>query len=211
MKRKIWSAIVLDRSQSVSLQVQLGEGLKGYIQSGTMESGTLLPSTRELSRELKVSRNTVIAAYDRLLGEGYLESRPRTGIFVCLGIQSAADQKANADRSKTRLRDEKADRRFDVSGPRPFRPCQPDVGLFPMALWNRMRNRAIKKWGLNLLHYQSKHVLGWPGLRQALADYLISSRGVRCNWQNIAITSGSQQALFLLGQVLLNPGSRVAI
>lgn len=211
MKRKLWSSIALDRALPQSLQVQLSDGLKGQIQATVLAAGTLLPSTRDLAKELGVSRNTVIAAYDRLLGEGYLESRPRSSIVVCAGVNGKWDPPSVSEQSKTLPGETRPEERFAVNSPPAFRPCQPDVRLFPMPLWNRMRNRALKKWGAHLLHYQSAFALGWPGLRQALANYLAASRGVHCRWQNIAITSGSQQALFLLSQLLLNSKSRVAM
>ncbi len=74
--------INLDRRQSANLQQQLSLEIRRCIQDGIVVAGDFLPSSRELSRDLRVSRNTVIAAYDRLLGEGYLEAAPKRGIFV---------------------------------------------------------------------------------------------------------------------------------
>src|SRR5262249_15513098 len=71
--------------------------------------------------------------------------------------------------------------------------------------------RALRRHGTNLLHYQSGHPLGLPVLRRSLAAYLREARGVRCDWRNIAITTGSQHALFLLAELLLTPGDRVLI
>ncbi len=217
MTRKLLSSIALDRGRTISLQEQLSQGLKQQLQAGAIESGQPLPSSRELARDLGVSRNTVIAAYDRLLGEGYLETRPRSGIFVSQGLPVTRDRTGHLPTS-TRTRRLTAHRKSNASfskvvlaAPTPFRPCQPDVNLFPLELWNRLRNRAIRKLGAGLLHYQSKCALGLPALRQSLAEYLNASRGVRCTWNQIAVTSGSQQALYLLGQLLLKPGSSVLL
>src|SRR5262249_2889009 len=95
--------------------------------------------------------------------------------------------------------------------PRPFRPCQPDVRLFPLTVWNRLRGRVLRRSGLDLLGYQSHCVLGHPALRQAIASYLRDSRGVQCDWGQVAVTAGSQQALFLLAQLLLGPGATAAM
>jgi GntR family transcriptional regulator / MocR family aminotransferase len=209
MKREPWSAFDLDRDQPTTLQSQLTERIRQAIQRGALSSGTMLPSTRELARELTIARNTVIAAYDRLLGEGYLESRPRSGIVVGEGIRSSDWPKASRTESNVGRRSSSCKFKFDVPLPKPFRPCQPDVELFPLSFWNRMRNRVLKRFGAGLLHYQSAFALGWPDLRYALAEYLKTNRGVQCQWQNIAITSGSQQALFLLGQLLVKRGSAV--
>ena len=96
-----------------------------------------------------------------------------------------------------------------LDGPKPFRPCQPDVQLFPLALWNRLRGRALRKTNRSLLHYHSEAVLGFRPLRENLAAYLRDSRGVVCEWWQIAITTGSQQALYLLANLLLKQGDRV--
>jgi GntR family transcriptional regulator/MocR family aminotransferase len=82
------------------------------------------------------------------------------------------------------------------------------VNLFPLQIWNRHRNRILKS-GTSLLQYQSRFPVGLDSLRRNVADYLRDSRGVRCKWHEVAITNGSQQALFLLAELLLKTGSRV--
>lgn len=209
MPRKPLLSIVLDRKGPDSLQDQLAAGLRQRLQSGWLTAGKPLPSSRDLSRDLGISRNTVIAAYDRLLGEGYLEARPRSGLYVSpdFSLRSTTEQKIPTIRRPPSL--DGPELRFPE--PMPFRPCQPDVRLFPIARWNRIRSRAIRKWGAGLLHYQSRFALGLPSLRRALADYLNASRGVRCDWNQIAITGGSQQAIYLLSQLLLKPRDRIVL
>jgi GntR family transcriptional regulator / MocR family aminotransferase len=199
----------LDRSKAISLQEQLVVGLRSKIRSGMLGAGEALPSTRELAQDLGISRNTVIAAYDRLLGEGYLESQLRSGIFVSPNL---AVRDATHATVCSRLHALKpVDQEVVLRGPSPFRPSQPDVRLFPLALWNRIRNRELRTIGTGILNYQSRFALGVPSLRHALAQYLNDSRGVRCDWKQIAITSGSQHALFLLSQLLLKKGDSVWI
>src|SRR6266850_8352644 len=72
----------LDRTKRASLQTQLSLQLKRLVLSGTLRPGKAVPSSRELARDLQISRNTVIQAYDRLIGEGYLEASARRGLFV---------------------------------------------------------------------------------------------------------------------------------
>ncbi|MEQ1824492.1 MAG: PLP-dependent aminotransferase family protein [Pirellula sp.] len=211
MARRQFASIFLDRRSAVSLQDQLSFDLKQRIQTGVLKAGDELPSSRELANELRVSRNTVIAAYDRLLGEGYLDALARSGVYVSSALQDMPQApviptnrgilKTTSDRIAVPT----------LAGPLAFRPSQPDVRLFPVGVWNRMRNRAMRRFGSAILHYQSKHSLGLPVLRQALAEYLVNSRGVRCHWSQIAITTGSQQALYLLGQLLLKRGDTVLI
>ncbi|MBS0265658.1 MAG: PLP-dependent aminotransferase family protein [Planctomycetes bacterium] len=208
MGRRPFLPVTLDREKATSLQAQLAMGLRQRIQAGALAAGSQLPSSRELARDLGVSRNTVVAAYDQLLGEGYLETRLRSGIFVSESLRDRGSLRPVAlDRNK-KLRAAPPER---LQAPQPLRPSQPDVGLFPLALWNRLRNRVLKRHGSGLLHYQSKFVLGLAPLRQALAEYLLESRGVRCDWNQIAITGGSQHALYLLATLLLQPGDTVAV
>ena len=199
----------LDRSKTISLQEQLVVKMRARIQSGLLAAGEALPSTRELAQDLGVSRNTIIAAYDRLLGEGYLESQLRSGIFVSSDLSVRQAKHATTCSPLHALTP--ADQEVVLRGPLPFRPSQPDVRLFPIALWNRIRNRELRTIGSGILNYQSRFALGLPTLRHALAQYLNDNRGVRCDWKQVAITSGSQHALFLLSQLLLKKGDSVWI
>jgi len=202
--------ILLDRKRKASLQTQLALGLKNLVQGGALAPGKVVPSSRELARDLQVSRNTVIQAYDRLIGEGYLEASARRGLFVSRSLPENA-LRATGQRSPALPRAFLDGVSEEIGPPVPFHPCQPDVRLFPLQLWNRLRGQALRRYGANLLHYQSRLPLGLPALRRSLAHYLRESRGVRCDWRQIAITTGSQQALFLLARLLLKPRSRVAM
>jgi GntR family transcriptional regulator/MocR family aminotransferase len=204
--------LFLTRKSDVSLQVQLAAQLKDLIQSGQLGAGDPLPSSRELAAELKVSRNTVVYAYERLISEGYLNSRSRSKVYVS---DTAGELRSAAQRSKAQqvvpavhVTAHAVGARYS-DGPKPFRPCQPDVQLFPLALWNRLRGRALRTTNRSLLHYNSEAVLGFRPLRENLAAYLRDSRGVVCEWWQIAITTGSQQALYLLANLLLKQGDRV--
>jgi GntR family transcriptional regulator/MocR family aminotransferase len=201
--------LFLDRKSEVSLQVQLAARLKGLIQSGHLGAGDPLVSTRELAAELKVSRNTVVYAYDRLISEGYLNSRMRSRVYVsdtAPELRSAAQRSAKQRETHPIVHMPKTSY---PTGPKPFRPCQPDVQLFPLTLWNKLRGRALRSTNRSLLHYNSEAVLGFRPLRENLAAYLRDSRGVVCEWWQIAITSGSQQALYLLANLLLKQGDTV--
>jgi GntR family transcriptional regulator/MocR family aminotransferase len=213
MKKKPVSPILLDRKKNISLQSQVIFGLKELMHAGALQPGEPVPSSRELARDLHVSRNTIINAYDRLIGEGYLDASPRRGLFVSESLKNIRElrEKGSSDPISELSFHGPHGEKHTGNNPRPFRPSQPDVRLFPLTLWNRMRGRALKKNGINLLHYHSELALGLPALRQCLATYLQNSRGVRCDWRQIAITTGSQQALFLLSNLLLNSRKRVAM
>ena len=202
-------SIWLDHTSRISLQDQLTRHIKELIQRGTIHPSEPLPSTRELATELKVSRNTVVYAYDRLVSEGFLESFERSGIFVSSSISLSQHSKWSAKASTSSATTPRAPR--SLRSPAPFRPCQPDVTLFPLLIWNRLRGRVLRKEGRNLLHYQASCISGLPALRECLATYLRDNRGVRCDWRQIVITSGSQQALYILANLLLRAGDRVYV
>ena len=195
----------IDRGARPTLQDQLARQIRERIRSGDLAPGDPLPSTRDLAADLKVSRNTAVYAYERLISEGYLQASSRTGIFVSPSI--------TIPKLRTALRKETARpaaaATTHLSAPRPFRPCQPDVDLFPLLTWNRMRGRALRREGRNLLHYQASCIAGLPALRQSVAAYLRDHRGVTCEAHHVVITSGSQQALFLLAMLLLKSRDRV--
>jgi len=205
---KTLGTIILRQDNGVSLQSELSTQLKQMIQRGDLRAGERLPSSRDLAARLRVSRNTVIAAYDVLVTQGYLETTERSGVFV--GSAAAAFQSRSPLPASGRkaANAQSASPNIHFRAPSPFRPSQPDVKLFPIKLWNRQRARVLKR-SPSILHYQSVFSSGLDSLRRNIADYLRDSRGVRCDWREIAITSGSQQALFLLAHLLIKPGNRV--
>lgn len=207
---KTLGTILLSRESSDSLQGQLTAQLRSRIQQNELGAGVRLPSSRELAVALQVSRNTVIAAYDRLVTEGYLEARDRSGIHVgpaAHAFRPAAHAVAQVKRPSRLPRSAPISR---FSAPAPFRPSQPDVRLFPIRMWNRQRARLLRR-STGILNYQSVFSSGLDSLREIVAAYLRDSRGVHCDWREVAITSGSQQALFLLAHLLVKPGDRVYI
>ena len=180
------------------MQAQLADQIKALIQSGSLRADSRLPSTRMLAEQLQVSRNTVVAAYDTLLGEGYLQVTERSAFLVGSVTQAFHSRPGSASPERRYIKP-----RLLPVAPAPFRPAQPDVSLFPLKIWNRHRTRVLRR-GASLLQYQARFSMGLDELRHNIAAYLHDSRGVRCNWDEIAITGGSQQALFLLGHLLLD-------
>src|ERR1700730_14751832 len=111
----------IDRSARPTLQDQLARKIRERIRSGDLAPGDPLPSTRDLASELKLSRNTAVYAYERLISEGYLESSSRAGIFVSRSITMPRDPRPAATAKKTATRS--AALHPHLAAPRPFRPC----------------------------------------------------------------------------------------
>lgn len=173
-------------------QVALFDAIREKIVSQLWAKGLKLPSTRKLALELGISRNTVLHVYDQLLAEGYIESKAGAGNFVALelpdqfvGGQSSVQLNQHAT---TNIRVQSA-----------FAPGVPDLSEFPTAKWQRILMRHSNR--LSLLG--SQDVQGDVNLRQALANYLASSRSVRCHPDQIVITSGAQQALAIATKLVL--------
>ena len=198
-----FSRFHLEQNGRRSLQAQLADQLKRSIQCGELRPRQKLPSTRVLAETLQVSRNTVVGAYEQLVGEGYVESSERSAFTVSFEAESFGASPMRRPRPAVRS----APMHQPVA-PIPFRPAQPDVSLFNLKEWSHHRLRVLRT-GANLLQYQSRFSMGLDELRHAIAVYLRESRGVQCTWQEIAITGGSQQALFMLGLLLLDSSRSV--
>ena len=223
------------KGQGPSLQTQLYNALMQQIVRGQLRPGLKLPAHRELAKELGVSRNTVVAVIDQLKVEGYLESRLGSGVFIKsvvpeqpLGssIQAPTRETIQASIQETIQADTGWPAGHEIESTlgdygqflfnqvvpdndanRPLTPGLPDVEAFPTQIWRRLLSRHGDR--PNLLGYNG--VQGYPPLRKAIADYLGSSRGVRCTPEQIIITQGAQQALSLCGQIFLNPGDSVLV
>src|SRR5947209_7733003 len=146
--------IRIDRRLRESLQVQLYQQIRLRIISGALSAGSRLPSTRALTGQLGVSRNTIVYAFDRLVAEGYLEGRRGSGIYVA-ELQLTATAQIGESQKQTPglpLRSARLSALSSVSiSPsypgakiRPFRPCQPAVDWFPLRNWNRARSYALR-------------------------------------------------------------------
>ena len=208
----------LDRSSDVPLFRQLYARLKDAILHGALAPGARLPATRDLCRQLGVSRQTVLAAYDQLTSEGYLRGGVGQGTFVDAALPLARQApaapgllRALPERGAA-LAEAMGARRLYEGPVRAFRPSMPGLDLFPFDLWRKLEARHLRHAQRGPDHgpylgYGPAN--GHAPLRELLCAYLRASRGVVCTPEQIVITSGSQQALYLLTQLLLAPGDEV--
>ncbi len=201
--------IVLDREGLENLPRQLYTQLRGLIEQRVLPSGQTLPSTRDMARELKVGRNTVIAACDQLALEGYLMLRPRTPPVV-MNLPSPAaplGQAAQADGNHLSARGEvmlAQPYHHGKPGMLAFHPGMPDPVNFPFNTWSKLLARRAKLAQHDL--FGTYHVKGYPPLCEAIARYLKASRGVRCDAEQVVVTNGAQSAFDLLARLLIDEG-----
>jgi GntR family transcriptional regulator / MocR family aminotransferase len=170
-----FAPLSLDRSRKRPLQRQLKDQLKAMIQQGHLRPQDRLPSTRALAEELHVSRNTVVAAYEELQGEGYVEAQERSAYVIGQAAGAFPPGERIPHLEARRLQSPRL-----LMAPQPFRPAQPDVNLFSIKIWNRHRTRALRR-GSSLLQYQTRFALGMDELRQNVGEYLRESRGIHCD------------------------------
>src|SRR5215207_5135856 len=214
--------LLLDTSSAVPLHRQLYEGLRGAILAGRLSAGTRLPATRALARELRISRNTVLNAFEQLLAEGYVEGQTGSGTYVghvlpddLLHVSPSpiAQPLAPANRRLSRrgalLATTPVSVARDQGLPRAFRPGLPAFDTFPFDIWTRLVARHWKRPPPELLSYGDP--AGYLPLREVFAAYLHAARGVQCTTDQVIIVAGSQQGLDLAARVLLDPGDHVWI
>jgi GntR family transcriptional regulator/MocR family aminotransferase len=206
------------------LHQQISQELRVAILSGRLKSGTQLPPTRELARDIGVSRNTVLGAYQQLLAEGYLEGIVGSGTFVArtlpeelLEVRGTRRESAPREFARKPLSNRgqqlasavpKIQERI-FGKPLPFRCATPDYASFPFEVWARLLAKYSRNPSYDLLGYA--HPSGYPKLREVVADYLRSARAVRCDAEQVIIVPGSQVAFDITSQMLLDPGDTVLI
>lgn len=193
----------------------LYEEMRAAILQGQLKPGTRLPATRDLAREYRLSRATIVSAFEQLKAEGYVEGRTGSGTYVSRVLP---DELLQVVRSK----EKKPVRPIAVSKyagrlkplpaaqsrvTRAFRANQPALDAFPATLWAQVAARRLRKVSAHLL--AGGEALGYRPLREAVAEYLNVSRGVQCSDDQVLIISGVQEALERAAHLLLNPGDPV--
>ncbi|WP_044640528.1 MocR-like pyridoxine biosynthesis transcription factor PdxR [Risungbinella massiliensis] len=194
--------IPIDRSSDISLIRQVYQQIRERILNGELQFGEKLPSTRELSSELKVSRNVILEAYDQLLAEGFLVSRRGSGTFVAEGTYLEQNKMATTLYSLNWGEDKnKCDTIID------FRSGIPALDLFPRKTWAKLSHTIWNETSPSMFGYDIPE--GRLELREVLSRYLLKTRGVFCHPEQIVITSGAVQALTLVSKLLLSSGDEV--
>lgn len=216
--------IALDADAASPLYRQLYDALREAILEGRLGPGARLPSSRLLATELGVGRNTVLAAYDQLTAEGYLEGQVGAGTVVAATLpdsllqldrqaQSAKPKSANANARQLSKRGQalSATRRLTPGYARgigkAFQHGLPAIDEFPAMLWSRLLARHSRDTRTALFGYETG--IGVEALREAIAAYAGAARGVTCTKDQVIVTAGAQGALDLAARMLLDPGDAV--
>jgi DNA-binding transcriptional MocR family regulator len=193
----------IDRSAG-RLAAQLADGLREAVRSGRLTAR--LPSTRDLSGDLGVSRGVVVAAYEQLVAEGFLVSRQGDGTRVAPLPPVRSSRPSEAHRRALRLAADAED--FEPPGiTHDLRPGKPDLAAFPRERWGAALREVLRELPNAALNYPDP--AGAPELREQLAAYLARVRAAVAETGMVVVTSGVAQALSLLPGILLEEGHRV--
>lgn len=218
--------IYLDPNSPLNLQKQIRQRLVEGILSGALPPGHKLPSSRKLSQQLEVARNTVVAAYQQLVAEGYLVSRARSGIFV---NEAMLDSRVGYGRDRATRRGaesaawKKRTKRRILAGPvvaqdlpnwtrypYPFIDGKFDASLFPLAEWREASRLAlsvadVRDWSTGSGDADD------PLLIDEIRTKILTRRGIQARSDEILITLGAQNSLYLISHLLADRSVTAAI
>jgi GntR family transcriptional regulator/MocR family aminotransferase len=218
----------IEKTDFTSLQAQIRQTLVSAILDGQLDDTDPLPSTRKMAKVLGVSRNTVVLAYQSLLDDGYLVSRERSGYYVNgqmvktaniearnLGKSGTAEQPSQLDwKGRFRVRpssQENISKPLDWQSYRyPFIYGQVDHELFPISEWRDCSRQALGKrwfgaWTNDIWETDD------PLLVEQIRRRLLPRRGIGVTDDNVMITLGAQNALYILASLLVSPETQVAM
>lgn len=211
----------LDGRRKAPLFRQLYEQLRQAVLQGRLHTNDRIPSSRDLVKQLGVSRTTVVTAIDLLISEGYLQTLHGRGTFVCSEIPDEVLLPEGVNRLPTPSKPGASNHlsefglaaeAFDSSqwhtgAPEPFCPGEPALDEFPIEVWSKIVRRVWKTVSTKDLSYGEP--AGHGPLRAQIANYLGVHRGVNCDESQIMMVNGTQQAVDIVARIALNSGEQV--
>lgn len=215
------SLIFIEKTSSTPVFVQVSNQLAELIRQGTLAPGQRLPGTRQLAHLLDLNRQTIVAAYDEGLAQGWLESRSGSGTYVATHFSEVRPQPLVKSEKRTEKHPLSTHTGYafesldflhwpvltNVGGLR-LDDGFPDIRLAPMDELSRAY-RSYFQWGNPQQHFGYSDTKGHSLLREQLSIHLNETRGLRTTPDNVLITRGSIMGLHLTCQLLLKPGDVV--
>jgi GntR family transcriptional regulator/MocR family aminotransferase len=205
----------IDKEADKPVYLQIADQLKENIQKGVLPAKTKLPGSRRLAIVMGVHRKTVLAAFDELLNQGWLETKEASGTFVAEKIESDELEKLAISQNETKAKKVSIPAIIDRKLPLVTQKYHlddglPDARLAPIKELNRAYKTAITKGNL-YNKYTYVDTRGNARLREILCDYLFKTRGMSVVPEQIMITRGVTQALYLSIQAFVKKGDKVAM
>ena len=184
-----------DNNSAKSLYVQLYEHLKDEINNGRIGQGERLPSLRSLADSLGISVTTVKLAYEQLMAEGYLNSRPQSGFYAASGAGEPGSKHEETGHSDSRFSE-----RAEAPASRKNAPENCDPESFDFVKWKKCMASVLNDMPEQLLTEGDRQ--GEQALREEIAKYLYQSRGVVCTERQVVISAGTQQLVGHIARIL---------
>ena len=215
-------SISVERDHPLGVRDQIHAGISGLISNGLLRKGAKLPSCRALARSLDVSVNSVLGAYSRLLDDGVISSKQRSGYFVALEVNRLeAREASDSDKSPNIV--ERITRRGlpskagCISRPSnwpdykyPFVCNQIASNRFPLAEWRECSRLALNMRDLSRWTGDNQYLDSETFLEQ-ICTRLLPSRGISAHPDNVLVTMGAQQAIFVVATLFRGFGRVVAM
>ncbi|WP_337044702.1 aminotransferase-like domain-containing protein [Emticicia sp. 17c] len=204
--------IPFDKSSALPVYIQISSAIIKSIQDGILQPGVKLPGTRQMAELLAVHRKTIIAAYDELLSQNWLEIIPQKGTFITEKLPVvkplALTTQTHRDTINQTLQNKLNKHSFIYPPPNithklAFNDGLPDVRLAPREEWARLYAHYIRYADPALIGYTDPK--GAIRFRTLFAKYLSETRGIRAMADNIITTRGSQMGIYLAGLTILQP------
>lgn len=216
MLNQVNLSVPLDRDGEEPIYRQLIRHIRMQIESGVLAAGARLPASRDLARQLNISRISVVNAYAELRAQGYLSAHAGRGTFVAGDTNgngasmTDAVSMHNHHAAETPSTPDRSIREMMRLGRKPgvisFSKGSLPVEFFPVQHLRDAINTVLDRDGAAALGYEPGE--GFAPLRMAVRDY-VSALGIRCSADQVLITGGAQQALDLVIQALCSEGATV--
>lgn len=212
------SLIPINKKHSLPLYVQIANGIIQQIQAGVIKKGSLLTGTRQLALLLEVNRQTVVAAFDELYAQGWIEVVPQKGTYVSNtlpNIQPKALKTAKINTNNEVVAPHDFLQNYPIQIPinieqrLAFNDGLPDVRLAPRDALARLYAHYIRYGEPSILQYSN--ILGHIRFRETLSFLLNQTRGLSINPNQLISTRGSQMGIYLVASALIRLGDKVVI
>ncbi|WP_421988589.1 PLP-dependent aminotransferase family protein [Roseococcus sp.] len=201
--------LAIERTSGTPLLRQVYLELRRAILGGTLPPGARLPATRVLAQRLGIARNTVVAAYEQLLAEGFIEGRVGAGSYVSGNLPQGLERPAPASPLPKTEPVPFSLPNMVQPGAQPFNTGRTSWDDATARIWRQLTLRRLQSPDPDMLGYGDPR--GSLALREAIANYLGAARAVRCTPDQVIVTSGAQQAIDLVRKVVVAPGDPVWI
>ncbi|MBD3906283.1 PLP-dependent aminotransferase family protein [Chryseobacterium sp. Ch-15] len=213
------SFILINRNSEISIYMQISNQLINAIQRGVLPFGIKLPGTRALSIILNVHRNTIVAAYEELFAQGWVESLPNKGTFVIGKNQEKPFQIKDFEKNNLELYPKSTGFSFKTSNildnPFEYSDCEyifndgvPDIRLTQIDHHSRIYSSILKRKAHKIGQYNQD---GSEFFKKNLSQFLNLSRGLPISKNNLLITRSTEMSIYIVSEILLAEGDIVLV